>query len=100
MLTNIQEKPADLFYDTTEGVDFSSQNNFANFGSFAKVSVPVESMIQVSVPVESRFLATLKTLKFFFKLLPISLSNKTLYLILVTRAVTTTIYRWIEYIPD
>ena len=32
-----------LLYDT--GVDFSSRNNFANLGLFAKVSVPVQSII-------------------------------------------------------
>ena len=32
-----------LLYDT--GVGFSSHNNFANLGSFAKVSVPVGSII-------------------------------------------------------
>ena len=32
-----------LLYNT--GVDFSSRNNFANLGSFAKVSVPVQCII-------------------------------------------------------
>ena len=35
-----------LLYDT--GVDFSSRNNSANLGSFAKVSVPVKSIIPCS----------------------------------------------------
>ena len=39
----MQERSAGLFlYDTD--VDFSSRNNFANLGFFAKVSVPVESV--------------------------------------------------------
>ena len=32
-----------LFYDTSVG--FNSRNNFANSGSFAKVSVPFQSII-------------------------------------------------------
>ena len=40
---DMQERSAGLFlYDTD--VDFSSRNNFANLGFFAKVSVPVESV--------------------------------------------------------
>ena len=35
-----------LLYDTS--VDFSSRNNFVNLGFFAKVSVPVQSIIPCS----------------------------------------------------
>ena len=42
-ISDMQEKLADFFllYDT--GVEFSSRNNFANLGSFAKFFVSVES---------------------------------------------------------
>ena len=44
-ITDMREKPAFVFlvYDT--GVDFSARNNFSNSGSFAKVSIPVGSII-------------------------------------------------------
>ena len=45
-LTDIREKPMDLFNHT--GVVFSSHNNFTNIGSFAKVSIPVKS-VQLSI---------------------------------------------------
>ena len=38
-------KTRELFLLYNTGVDFSSSNNFANLGSFAKVSVPVASII-------------------------------------------------------
>ena len=43
--TDIREKPVDLLllYDT--GVDFSSRDDFANLGSFAKVSILVETIL-------------------------------------------------------
>ena len=41
-VTNMREKPVDLY---RTGVNFSSRNNFANLGSLAKVSVPVQSII-------------------------------------------------------
>ena len=44
-ITDMREKPVDLFFSHDTGVDFSSRNNFANSGSFAKVSFPVESLI-------------------------------------------------------
>ena len=44
-ITDIQEKPAVHFLLNDTGVGFSSRNNFANLGSFSKVSVPVESII-------------------------------------------------------
>ena len=34
-----------LFILYRTGVGFSSRNNFANLGSFAKVSIPVQSII-------------------------------------------------------
>ena len=36
VVTNMREKTVDL-----AGLDFRPRNNFANLGSFAKVSVPV-----------------------------------------------------------
>ena len=44
-ITDMREKPVDLFLLHNTGVDFSSRNNFANLCSFAKDSVPVESNI-------------------------------------------------------
>ena len=38
VVTNMREKTVDL-----AGLDFRPRNNFANLGSFAKVSVPVQS---------------------------------------------------------
>ena len=38
VVTNMREKTVDL-----AGLDFRTRNNFANLGSFAKVSVPVQS---------------------------------------------------------
>ena len=38
-ITDIREKPVDFFNDTARA------STFANFGSVAKVSVPVESII-------------------------------------------------------
>ena len=38
-------KTSGLFLLYSLGVDFSSRNNFANLGFFAKVSVPVQSII-------------------------------------------------------
>ena len=40
-ITDIREKPVDSFND----IYFSSRNNFANLGFFAKVSVPIGSII-------------------------------------------------------
>ena len=40
-ITNIREKPVNFFLLFNMGVDFSLRNNFANSGSFAKVSIPV-----------------------------------------------------------
>ena len=40
-VTDIREKPVDFLLLFNTGVDFSLRNNFANSGSFAKVSVPV-----------------------------------------------------------
>ena len=37
----MREKPVNFFYCSTQAVDFSLHNNFANSGSFAKLSVPV-----------------------------------------------------------
>ena len=42
--TIIREKPV-AFLLVPHWVDFSSRNNFTNLGSFAKVSIPVESII-------------------------------------------------------
>ena len=38
-------KTSGLFYDTVRVATLPPRNKFANLGSFAKVSVPVESMI-------------------------------------------------------
>ena len=38
-------KTSGLFYWHRTGADYSSHNNFANLGSFAKVSIPVGSII-------------------------------------------------------
>ena len=43
-VTNMQENPVDFILHRT-GVDYNFRNNFANLGSFAKVSVPLESII-------------------------------------------------------
>ena len=40
-ITDIREKPVNFFLLFNTGVDFGLRNNFANSGSFAKVSVPV-----------------------------------------------------------
>ena len=40
-VTDIRENQWTFFY----GADFSSRNNFSNLGSFAKVFVPVKSII-------------------------------------------------------
>ena len=42
-VTNAGKKNSWLFLWHCKGVDFSPRNNFANFGSFAKVSVSVEN---------------------------------------------------------
>ena len=44
-ITDVRQKPGDsiLLYDT--GVGFNSRNNFANLGSFAKFSIPVQFII-------------------------------------------------------
>ena len=44
-VTDIREKPVNFFNDTARALDLCSRNNFANLGSFAKVSVPVQSII-------------------------------------------------------
>ena len=41
-VTDLREKTVEFFDDTAR---FNSRNNFANLGSFAKVSVPVGSII-------------------------------------------------------
>ena len=46
-VTDIRDKPVNFLWYPT-GVDFSSRNNFANLGSFAKVSISVESIIHWS----------------------------------------------------
>ena len=43
--TDMRQKPVDFFLLYSAGVNFSSRNNFANLGSFAKVSAPVQFMI-------------------------------------------------------
>ena len=60
-ITGMREKP---LYDT--GVNFSSRNNFTNLGSFAKVSVPVETIIPC-LPVGS---STSSSLQFILAELP------------------------------
>ena len=42
-ITDIQEKPVNFFLLFNTGVNFSLRNNFANSGSFGKVSVPVHN---------------------------------------------------------
>ena len=42
-ITDIRKKTSELFLLFNTGVDFSLRNNFANSGSFAKVSVPVHN---------------------------------------------------------
>ena len=44
-VTDIRLQPEDFFYWRCMNAYFSSHNNFANLGSFAKVSVPVRSVI-------------------------------------------------------
>ena len=44
-VTDLREKPANLFNDTA---DFFSRNNFANLGFFAKASVPVGTITPCS----------------------------------------------------
>ena len=39
--TDMREKPVNFFSLFNTGADFSLRNNFANSGSFVKVSVPV-----------------------------------------------------------
>ena len=41
-VTDIRQKPVDLFYWQRTGVDFSSRNIFPNLGFSAKVSVPIK----------------------------------------------------------
>ena len=38
-ITDMREKPADLFYCTAQASTFAPRNNFADLGSFAKVFV-------------------------------------------------------------
>ena len=40
-----REKPVDFFLLLSTGIDSISFNNFANIGSFAKVSIPGQSII-------------------------------------------------------
>ena len=47
-LTDIRENRCTFLWCRT-GVDISSRNNFANLGSFAKVSVPLESIIPYTI---------------------------------------------------
>ena len=42
---DIREKPVDFFSWHRTGVDFYSRNSFANLGSLAIVSVPIQSII-------------------------------------------------------
>ena len=42
----MQQKPVDFFLLYSTGVNFSSHNNFAELGSFAKVSV----LVQFTIP--------------------------------------------------
>ena len=44
-LQTCKNKPVDFFLLYNTGVDFSYRNNFANLGSLAKVSVPVQFII-------------------------------------------------------
>ena len=45
-ITDMQKRPVYFFDDTYQsGIDFSSRNNFANFGSLAKGSILVQSSI-------------------------------------------------------
>ena len=44
-VTDIGEQPADFFFWHLTTVDFSSRNYFTNCGSFAKIFVPVETII-------------------------------------------------------
>ena len=43
--TDMQKKNQWTFLLYNAAVDFSSRNNFANLGSFAKISVPVQTII-------------------------------------------------------
>ena len=43
-ITNMQENPVDFIWHR-KGIDYNFCNNFANLGSFARVSVSVESII-------------------------------------------------------
>ena len=42
-IADIREKTSELFLLFNTGVDSSLRNNFANSGSFAKVSIPVHN---------------------------------------------------------
>ena len=57
-------KTSQLFLLHDTGADFSCRCNFANLGSFAKVSVPVGSII-MEFPVQSGQLPTIESLNFF-----------------------------------
>ena len=44
-ITDMWQKQVDFFLLYSTGADFSFRNNFANLGSFGKVSVPVQLII-------------------------------------------------------
>ena len=51
-VTDIREKQVDFFNDTARVSALASALIFANFGSFAKVSVPVGSIIPCTLCVD------------------------------------------------
>ena len=64
--TSMWEKPVHFFSSLRTGVDFSSQNNFTNLVSFAKISVPVGSIIPwIDIPSHHHRLTTLLSLTVF-----------------------------------
>ena len=44
-ITDMRQKPVNLFLLYVTSVGFNSRNNFVNLGSFAKVSVPLKFII-------------------------------------------------------
>ena len=74
-VTDIRLKPEDFFYWRCMNAYFSSHNNFANLGSFAKVSVPVRSVIPLVQVFLLRSCVTLGCVVLLVRQLPVWMAN-------------------------
>ena len=49
-ITDMRQKPVDFFLLYNTGVNFSSRNNFAHLGSFAKICISAQSINSLPAP--------------------------------------------------